>query len=67
MCDGAVLRGHRSRTGLGTERIRLIIFIVAPRILKSILFTQQQMHYLLNLERFKIYTKIQTNIGAIFV
>jgi hypothetical protein len=39
-----------------------IIFIVAPYILKSILFTHQQMHYLLNLERFKIYTKIHTNI-----
>jgi hypothetical protein len=39
------------------------IFIFAPCILKSILFTHQQMHYLLNLERFKIYTKIQTNIA----
>jgi hypothetical protein len=31
-----------------------LIFIVAPCILKSILFTHQQMHYLLNLESFKI-------------
>jgi hypothetical protein len=36
----------------------MIIFIVAPCILKSILFTHQQMHYLLILERFKIYIKI---------
>jgi hypothetical protein len=35
-----------------------IIFIVAPCNLKSMLFTQQQMHYLLNLEKFKIYTEI---------
>jgi hypothetical protein len=27
------------------------------------LFTHQQMHYLLNLERFKIYTRIHTNIA----
>jgi hypothetical protein len=35
-------------------------FIVAPCILKSTQFTRQQMHYLLNLERFKIYIKIHT-------
>jgi hypothetical protein len=29
-----------------------------------ILFTHQQIHYLLNLESFKIYTKIHTNIAA---
>jgi hypothetical protein len=39
------------------------IFIVAPCILKSILFTHQQMHYLLNLKRFKIYTRIHINIA----
>jgi hypothetical protein len=42
----------------------LVIFIVALCILKSILFTHQQMHYLLNLERFKIYTGIHTNIAT---
>jgi hypothetical protein len=30
---------------------------------KSILFTHQQMHYLLNLEMFKKYTRIHTNIA----
>ena len=43
-------------------RQTLIIFIVAPCILKSIQFTHQQMHYLLNLEKFKIYIKIHTHI-----
>jgi hypothetical protein len=40
----------------------MLIFIFAPCILKSthIQFTHQQMHYLLNLERFKIYIKIHT-------
>jgi hypothetical protein len=42
---------------------KYIIFIVAPCFLKSILFTHQQMHYLLNLERFNIYTRIHTNIA----
>jgi hypothetical protein len=41
----------------------MIIFIVAPCILKPILFTHQQMHKLLILERFKIYTRIHTNIA----
>jgi hypothetical protein len=36
----------------------ITFFIVAPCILKSIQFTHQQKHYLLNLERFKIYVKI---------
>jgi hypothetical protein len=40
----------------------LYFFIVVPCILKSIFFTHQQMRYLLNLERFKIYTRIHTNI-----
>jgi hypothetical protein len=40
-----------------------LFFIFAPCILNSILFTHQQMHYLLNLERNKIYTKIHTNIA----
>jgi hypothetical protein len=35
-------------------------FIVAPCIPISIQFTHQQMHYLLNLEKFKIYTRIHT-------
>ena len=39
------------------------IFIVAPCFLKSIYFTHQQMHYLLNLQKFKIYIKIHTNIA----
>ena len=34
------------------------VFIVAPCVLKSIQFTHQQIHYLLNLEKFKIYIKI---------
>jgi hypothetical protein len=36
------------------RKITFQIFIVAPCILKSILSTHQQMHYLLNFERFKI-------------
>ena len=42
-----------------------ILFIVVPCILKSIQFTHQQIYYfyLLNLEEFKIYTKIHTNIA----
>jgi hypothetical protein len=44
----------------------LIIFIVVPCILKSILFTHQEMHYLLNFERFKIYTRIHTNIAPTY-
>jgi hypothetical protein len=43
-----------------TENINSIICINAPCILKSIQFTHQQMHYLLNLGRFKIYIKIHT-------
>jgi hypothetical protein len=35
-------------------------FIVAPCILISIQFTHQKMHYLLNLERSKLYIKIHT-------
>jgi hypothetical protein len=31
--------------------------------MESILFTHQQMLYLLNLERFKIYTKIHTGVA----
>jgi hypothetical protein len=46
-----------------SDNCQLPIFIVAPCILKSILLTHQQMHYLLNLERFKIYTRIHTNIA----
>jgi hypothetical protein len=41
-----------------TSTIIFLFIIVAPCILKSILFTHQQKHYLLNLERFKIYTNI---------
>jgi hypothetical protein len=41
----------------------MLIFIIVLCILKSILFTHQQMHYLLNLERFKIYTRIHTHIA----
>jgi len=37
-------------------------FISAPCILRSIQFTHQLMHYLLNLEKFKIYIKIHTHI-----
>jgi hypothetical protein len=37
-----------------------LIFIVAPCILKSILFTHQQLHFLLILEKFKIYIKTHT-------
>ena len=37
-------------------------FIVAPCILRSIQFTHQKMHHLLNLEKLKIYIKIHTNI-----
>jgi hypothetical protein len=40
--------------GRRPKHVGAIIFTVAPCILKSILFTQQQMQYLLNLERFKI-------------
>jgi hypothetical protein len=46
-------------SNLATHALR--VFIVAPCILKSISFTHQQMHYLLNLERFKIYIKIHRN------
>jgi predicted permease len=41
-----------------TKRKNIIFFTVAPCVLKSILFTHQQMHCLLNSERFKIYTNI---------
>jgi hypothetical protein len=41
-----------------SNKHNMTIFIVAPCILKSMLFTHQQMHYLLNLGRFKIYTNI---------
>jgi hypothetical protein len=36
----------------------IFIFIVSPCILKSMLFTHQQMYCLLSLERFKMYTNI---------
>jgi len=40
-----------------------LTFIFAPCILESIQFIHQQMHCLLNLEKFKIYIQIHTNIA----
>jgi hypothetical protein len=39
------------------------IFIFAPCILVSIQFAHQQMHFLLNLKKFKIYIKIHINVS----
>ena len=43
-----------------------MILIVAPCILKSTQFTHQQMHYLLNLEKYIIFITIHTNIAHTF-
>jgi hypothetical protein len=63
--DGCILGFYTVRWAwflLMFQRIVLppFFFIVAPCIPISIQFTHQQMHYLLNLERFKIYIKIHT-------
>jgi hypothetical protein len=42
------------------RRFSLIVWQHKETAMKSVLFTHQQMHYLLNLERFKIYIKIHT-------
>jgi hypothetical protein len=49
-----MLRAFKFKTSAVLNILWAFFFIVAPCILKSILFTYQQMHCLLNLERFKI-------------
>jgi hypothetical protein len=49
-----------------TKEVFCITFIVAPCILKSILFTHQQMHCLLNLETFKTYKSSETCRSSMF-
>jgi hypothetical protein len=55
--------------GTALSVYKLLAIFLYPRLItlrqqsKSILFTHQQMHYLLNLGRFKMYPRIHTNIA----
>jgi hypothetical protein len=46
------------------EENKLPVYIINPVVNVMTLFTHQQIHYLLNLERFKIYTRIHINIAS---